>query len=77
MTQDELMAEMARVWVGGGGDADGLDWYRQKLKDAVNAEIMTRVIQEQAQEQERGMVTVTREMAIDAGFPEMEGSSFD
>jgi predicted NBD/HSP70 family sugar kinase len=47
---DELMAEMALVWVGGGGDAEGLDWCHQKLKEAVNAEIENRMMQKQSQE---------------------------
>jgi hypothetical protein len=51
MTDDQLIAEVARVWVDGGGDAEGLDWCRQKLKEAVNAEIENRVMQEQAREQ--------------------------
>ena len=70
MTDDQLIAEVARVWVDGGGDAEGLDWCHQKLKEAVNAEIENSVMQEQ----EREMVTVTREMAMDAGCPEMEGA---
>lgn len=74
MTDDQLIAEVARVWVDGGGDAEGLDWCHQKLKEAVNAEIENRVMQEQEREQEREMVTVTREMAMDAGCPEMEGA---
>lgn len=72
MSDEELIAEVARVWVEGGGDAEGLEWCHKKLKDAVNAEIENRVMQ--AQEQEREMVTVTREMAMDAGCPEMEGA---
>lgn len=74
MTDDQLIAEVARVWVDGGGDAEGLDWCHQKLKEAVNTEIENRVMQEQEREQEREMVTVTREMAMDAGCPEMEGA---
>lgn len=63
MTDEQLIAEVARVWVDGGGDADGLDWCHQKLKEAVNFEIENRVMQEQE-----------REMAMDAGCPEMEGA---
>lgn len=77
MTDEKLIAEVARVWVDGGGDAEGLDWCHQQLKEAVNAEIENRLMLGQAQEQEeqeREMVTVTREMAMDAGFPEMEGA---
>lgn len=74
MTDDQRIAEVARVWVDGGGDAEGLDWCYQKLKEAVNAEIENRVMQEQEREQEREMVTVTREMAMDAGCQEMAGA---
>ena len=70
MSDEKLIADVARVWVDGGGDAEGLDWCHQKLKEAVSAEIERRV----TQEQEREMVTVTREMAMDAGCPEMEGA---
>lgn len=42
MTDDKLIAEVAQVWVDGGGDAEGLDWCHQKLKEAVNAEIKNR-----------------------------------
>ena len=42
MTDEQLIAEVARVWVDGGGDADGLDWCHQKLKEAVNSEIENR-----------------------------------
>lgn len=48
MTDNQLIAEVARVWVDGGGDAEGLDWCHRKLKEAVNAEIENRM-----QEQER------------------------
>lgn len=48
MTDEQLVAELARVWVDGGGDADGLDWCHQKLKAAVNAEIENRKIKEDA-----------------------------
>lgn len=50
MTDNQLIAEVARVWVDGGGDAEGLDWCHQKLKEAVNAEIENRVMQEQERE---------------------------
>lgn len=71
MTDDQLISEVARLWVDGGGDAEGLDWCHQKLKEAVNTEIENRVMQEHEREQ---MVTVTREMAMDAGCQEMEGA---
>jgi len=41
---------------------------------AVLDEVETRVMQEQEWEQERETVMVTREMAMDAGCPEMEGA---
>ena len=50
MTDEQLIAEVARVWVDNGGDADGLDWCHQKLKEAVNSEIENRVMQEQERE---------------------------
>ena len=74
MTDKQLLVEVARVWVDGGGDAEGLDWCHQKLKEAINVEIENRMMQEQARAQELEMVTVTREMAMDAGCPEMEGA---
>ena len=39
MTDEELIAEVARVWVDGGGDAEGIDWCYSKLKAAVQNEI--------------------------------------
>ena len=42
MTDDELIAEVARVWVDGGGDAEGIDWCVYKIKTAVQAEIDSR-----------------------------------
>ena len=74
MSDEKLIAEVARVWVDGGGDADGLDWCHQQLKAAVAADIENRVMQDQEREQERATVMVTREMAMDAGCPEMEGA---
>jgi hypothetical protein len=47
MSDEKLIAEVARVWVNGGGDVEGLDWCHQKLKEAVDAEIQNRLIQEQ------------------------------
>ena len=70
MDDEKLIAEVARVWVDGGGDEEGLDWCHRQLKEAVSAEIVNRVMQEQESE----TVTVTREMAMDAGCPEMEGA---
>lgn len=42
MTDEQLIAAVARMWVDGGGDADGLDWCHQRLKEAVAAEIQSR-----------------------------------
>ena len=45
MTDEQLIAviaEVARLWVDGGGDADGIDWCHKMLEDAVTAEIETR-----------------------------------
>ena len=38
MTDNELISHVAKVWVAGGGDADGLSWCFDKLKEAVNLE---------------------------------------
>lgn len=50
MTDAKLIAEVARIWVDGGGDADGIDWCHRMLKDAINAEIANRVLQESERE---------------------------
>lgn len=42
MNDDKLIAEVARMWVDGGGDAEGFDWCLQRLKEAVAAEIAER-----------------------------------
>ncbi len=39
MQDDWLIAEVARVWVDGRGDADGIAWCASRLRDAVQAEI--------------------------------------
>jgi len=42
MNDEKLCAEVARVWVDGGGDEEGLDWCHQKLKAAVRLLIAQR-----------------------------------
>ena len=42
MSDEKLLAEVARVWVDGGGDAGGISWCYQKLIEAVHAEIKER-----------------------------------
>lgn len=72
MTDSELINEVARIWVDAGGDAEGIDWNVQNIKDAINIEIENRIMQEQEQ-QEINEVSITREMAIDAGDLSLEG----
>lgn len=36
---DWLIQEVARVWVDGRGDADGISWCADRLRQAVQAEI--------------------------------------
>ena len=43
MTDEELIAECARVWVDGGGDADGVAWCYQRLCKAVSDECEKRL----------------------------------
>lgn len=43
MSDENLIAEIARVWVAGGGDSDGIDWCHRRIKEAV-AEEMSRAI---------------------------------
>ena len=42
MTDEQLCSEVARVWVDGGGDAEGIQWCLQKIVAAVQAEIESR-----------------------------------
>jgi len=35
MGDEELIDAMAELWVTNGGDADGIDWCYQNLRDAV------------------------------------------
>lgn len=51
MSDDKLVAEVARLWVDGGGDVEGLAWCYQKLKKAITTESERRVMQEQELEQ--------------------------
>jgi hypothetical protein len=39
MSDEELISEMARVWVDGGGDADGALWCANRLHVAVLNEL--------------------------------------
>ena len=50
MTDNQLIAEVARVWVDGGGDAAGIDWCHRQLKEAVLVEMESRVTAEQESE---------------------------
>lgn len=73
MTDEQLIAEVARIWVDAGGDAEGIDWNVSKLKDAINTEIEDRIMNSQIDEELERQATVTREMALDAGDPSLEG----
>lgn len=42
MSDDELIAEVARVWVDGGGDVEGISWCVERIKDAVREELTKR-----------------------------------
>lgn len=48
---DELIAEIARAWVDGGGDAEGLSWGIARLHAAVEAEITERAMKETSEDQ--------------------------
>jgi hypothetical protein len=48
MGNDRLIAEVARVWVDGRGDADGIAWCATRLRDAVQAEIDRRADEDKA-----------------------------
>lgn len=50
MSDDKLIAHIARMWVDGGGDAEGVEWCWRKLRDAVAAEQAQRI---EAQEYQR------------------------
>jgi hypothetical protein len=38
MSDDQLIAEVAKLWMDNGGDAEGLAWCYEKLRDAIIAE---------------------------------------
>jgi hypothetical protein len=42
MSDEKLISEMARVWVDGGGDADGVLWCANRLHVAVLNEVRDR-----------------------------------
>lgn len=42
MSDEKLCAEVARIWVDGGGDVEGIDWCRHKIKQAVKDELISR-----------------------------------
>ncbi len=46
MSESDLIAEMARAWVDGGGDAEGIDWCWQKIRIAVAHELASRKVAE-------------------------------
>ena len=52
MSDERLIAEVARVWVDGGGDAEGINWCYRRIKEAVEAEIENRAMQEYERETE-------------------------
>lgn len=39
---EPLILEIAKIWVDGGGDAEGIDWCWSKVKQAVKEEIESR-----------------------------------
>lgn len=41
-SDEELIADVARIWVDAGGDEDGLMWNAQRLREAMAAEIKAR-----------------------------------
>jgi hypothetical protein len=42
MSDDKFLTEIARAWVDGGGDAEGVSWTWHRLQAAVAAEIERR-----------------------------------
>ena len=48
---ERLIAEVARIWVDGGGDAAGIAWCWTRIKEAVEREIVER---ESAQNEDLG-----------------------
>lgn len=52
MSDEKFLAEIARAWVDGGGDAEGVAWAYQRLQAAVAAEIEQRNAELEANEYE-------------------------
>lgn len=42
MSDEKLIAEVARIWVDAGADEEGLMWNVQRIRDAIAAEIAAR-----------------------------------
>jgi hypothetical protein len=42
VSDEQLIAEVARIWVDAGGDEEGLMWNVQRIRDAIAAEIAAR-----------------------------------
>jgi len=40
MTDDQLINEMAELWVVNGGDAEGISWCWQRIQQAVEEKII-------------------------------------
>ena len=43
MSDQELIAAMARLWVDQGGDSEGIEWCWRQIRDAVAQEELRRV----------------------------------
>ncbi len=48
MSDEQLISEVAKLWVDSGGDAEGIAWCWMRIRDAVSKEIDDRKQQEQA-----------------------------
>ena len=35
MTDEQLIKAIAKIWVENGGDADGIEWCKEKIKEEV------------------------------------------
>lgn len=42
VSDEKLIAEVARIWVDAGADEEGLMWNVQRIRDAIAAEIAAR-----------------------------------
>lgn len=62
MGDDWLIAEVARVWVDGRGDAEGIAWCADRLRTAVQAEIDRR----QAEEVARSEIAASKAAFLEA-----------